>query len=174
MAEELKALEDNNTWTVVSLPPSMYVISYRWVYKVNYKLDETIEHYKALLVAKCYTQQAGIDFIDTFLLVANITTLRLLLSIAAIQNWHFLQTDVNNAFLNKDLFEEVYMDLPMGYHIEGENLACRLSKSIYGLGQTSRQWFHKFLKALISVGFTQSKCDYFLFHIDLIHLLFSY
>ena len=56
------------------------------------------------------------------------------------------------------------MELPLGYKIEGENLVCRLNKSIYGLRQASRQWFQKFSTALTSHGFTQSKSDYSLFY----------
>ena len=63
-----------------------------------------------------------------------------------------MQLDVNNAFLNGDLFEEVYMDILQGYPIKGENLVC------------TRQWFQKFSAALTSHGFSQSKSDYFLFH----------
>ena len=114
MAAELWALEENNKWLVVSLPPSKHTIGCHWVYKIKYKASGEIEPYKARLVAKGYTQQAGVDFLDTFSPVAKITTMRLLLSIAAIRGWHFLQVDVNNAFLNGDLFEEVYMDLPLG------------------------------------------------------------
>ena len=46
--------------------------------------------------------------------------------------------DINNTFLNGDLFEEVYMDKPLGYHTEGESLVCRLKKLIYGLRQASQ------------------------------------
>ena len=56
------------------------------------------------------------------------------------------------------------MELPLGYKIKGENLVCRLNKSIYGLRQASRQWFKKFSIALTSHGFTQSKSDYSLFY----------
>lgn len=89
-------------------------------------------------MAKGYTQQAEIDFLDTFSLVVKLTTMRILLSIAAVKNWTLLQLGINNVFLNGDLFEEVYMDLPLRYSVKGEQLICKLNKSIYGLQQASR------------------------------------
>lgn len=126
MTEELNAMEANNTWTITILPANHHTIGCRWIYKVKYKADGSLDRYKARLVVKGYTQQAGIDFIGTFSSNAKLTIVRVLLSIAAIKGWTMLHLDVNNAFLNGDLFEEVYMDLPLGFKVQGENLICRL------------------------------------------------
>ena len=86
MNEEIKALEANSTWTLVPLPLDKHCIGCRWANKVKYKMDGSVDRYKARLVAKGYTQQAGIDFSNTFSLVAKLTTVRVLLCVAATRN----------------------------------------------------------------------------------------
>lgn len=133
MYDEIKALEDNNTWSIVPLPSGKHTIGCRWIYKTTFNPDGSIERHKARLVAKGYTQQLGVDSTDTFSPVAKLTTVRVLLAVAAQRHWHLAQLEVNNAFLNVDLFEEVYMDLPLGYPSKGEHQICKLHKSLYGL-----------------------------------------
>ncbi|XP_075648676.1 uncharacterized protein LOC142619463 [Castanea sativa] len=163
MAVVIATLESNQTWTLTSLPPHKRAIGCKWVYRVKYKTDGSVERYKAKLVGKGFTQQEGLDFIETFSPVAKMTIVQTLLVTSAMRGWHLVQLDVNNAFLRGDLHEEVYMQLPQGFHSKGEHLVCRLNKSFYGLKQASRQWYSKFSSTILKCGFKQSKSDYSLF-----------
>jgi len=105
----------------------------------------------------------GIDFIDTFSPIAKLITMRLLLVIATTKNWYLHQLDVDNAFLHGNFDKEVYMDPPPRLQIPKPGQVCRLTKSLYGLKQASRQWFAKLSSFLTSIGFIQFKYDYSLF-----------
>ena len=121
MKKELEALEQNHTWTLEQLPTGKKAIGSKWVYKIKYHSDGTIEQYKAHLVAKGYTQVEGLDYTETFAPVAKLTTVRTLLAVAAAKSWELHQLDVHNAFLHGDLDEEVYMTPAPGYLSSNEN-----------------------------------------------------
>ena len=90
MADEIAALESNQTWSLTSLPSHKKAIGCKWVYRIKYKADGTVERYKARLVAKGFTQQEGLDFTDTFSPVAKMTSVKTVLAIAAVKGWHLV------------------------------------------------------------------------------------
>jgi len=82
MESELQALHDNHTWTEIDLPPGKKAISSKWVYKIKFKADGSLERCKARLVIRGNTQREGIDFTETFSPTVKMTPIRLVLTIA--------------------------------------------------------------------------------------------
>jgi hypothetical protein len=112
------------------------------------------------LVAKGFTQVYGIDYEDTFTPVARFKTVRILLALAALEDWDIEALDVKTAYLYGSLDEEIYMDQPEGYIKKGqERKVCRLLKSLYGLKQSALQWNKEIHKALVNLGFTCTRSD---------------
>jgi len=112
---EMKALQDNNTWELTTLPYGKKTVGCKWVFTVKYKIDGTVEWYKTRLVAKGYTQIYSTDYQETFTPIAKLNTIWILKSLAANLDWPLHQFDVKNAFLHVGLEEEVYMDVPYGF-----------------------------------------------------------
>ncbi|CAM8936274.1 unnamed protein product [Rhodiola kirilowii] len=165
MNKEILALETNHTWLLTELHADKTLMDCKWIYKVKFHSDGSIERYKARLVARGFTQVEGLDYHETFAPVAKMTTVRCLLVIAAAQHWPLHQLDVNNAFLHGSLDEEVYMKLPPGFYKKEKAVGkvCMLMKSLYELKQASRQWFAKFSEALAEFGFLNCLNDYSLY-----------
>lgn len=159
MHHEIKALEDNGTWSMESLSPGKRALGSRWVYKVKYNSDGSIERLKARIVVFSNHQVAVIDYTDTFDPVAKMTTVRAFLVVVAAKNLELHQMEVHNAFFHGDLSDEVYMKLPPGFHSAKPNQVCRLRKPLYGLKQAPRCWFAKLAHSLKSYGFQQSYFD---------------
>jgi histone deacetylase 1/2 len=163
MKAEYSALMNNNTWSLVPLPAHRRAIGCKWVFRIKENPDGTINKYKARLVAKGFNQEQGFDFKETFSPVVKPVTIRVILTLALSFKWDIQQIDVNNAFLNGVLQEEVYMTQPPGFNHSDKSLVCKLHKALYGLKQAPRAWYERLTQALVSFGFHPSKCDPSLF-----------
>jgi hypothetical protein len=135
MELEMKALPQNGMWELVPLPPAKKTVGCKWVYIVKFNPGGSVELLKARLVAKVYTQTYGIDYDETFSQVAKISSVNILISLAANLNWPLFQLDAKNAFLLGDLHEEVYMEQPPRFVAQGgyQSFVCILKKALYGL-----------------------------------------
>lgn len=89
MNEEFRALDEKKTWSIVSFPPGKHAIGSKWVYRLKYNADGSLDRHKARLVAKGFTQQKGVDYFDTFSLVAKLASVKLMLGLAPRQGWNF-------------------------------------------------------------------------------------
>ncbi|GKF00269.1 retrotransposon protein, putative, ty1-copia subclass, partial [Tanacetum coccineum] len=115
MNVKMQSMKDNKVWELVDLPPNGKTFGHKWLFKKKTDMNGAIHTYKARLVAKGFTQTLGIDYEETFSLVADIRAIRILIAIVAFYDYEIWQMDVKTAFLNGYLNEEVYMEQPEGF-----------------------------------------------------------
>ena len=148
MTTEYQALLCNNTWTLAPAPSHGHIIGCKWVFKLKYKPDGSIDRYKARLVARGFHQTHGLDYFDTFSLIVKASTVRIVLAITFSFGWTIRQLDVQNVFLNGDLCE---MQEPPGFEDpQRPTHVCQLNKTLYGLKQAPRSWFLKLRTTLLN------------------------
>jgi hypothetical protein len=134
MGLQFDALLTNGTWSLCPRPLHQHIVRNKWVYKIKRKQDDSIEQYKACLVAKGFDQKCGIDFTETFSPVIKPSTICVVLTLAVHFNWCIRQLNVSNAFLHGYLDDEVFMEQTQGFiDYSQPNHLCRLHKSLYGL-----------------------------------------
>ncbi|GJY16296.1 retrovirus-related pol polyprotein from transposon TNT 1-94 [Tanacetum coccineum] len=156
--------EEEPKKTLVPVPYGKTIIGSRWVFRN--KRDETgiIIKNKARLVAQGYNQQEGIDYDETFALVARLEAIRIFLAFSTYMNFIVNQMDVKSAFLNGKLKEEVYVKQPSGFESnEFPNHVCKLDKAFYGLKQAPRAWYETLSTFLTEHKFVKGKIDNTLF-----------
>nr|GEU47541.1 hypothetical protein [Tanacetum cinerariifolium] len=164
MQEELNEFECLRVWDLVPRPDKVMVITLKWIYKVKLDELEGILKNKAMLVARGYRQEEGIDFEDSFDPVARLEAIRIFLAFVAHMNMVVYQMEVKTAFLNGNLWEEVYVSKPNGFvDTNIPNHIYKLKKAIYGLKQAPRAWYDMLSSFLISHDFSKGLVDLTLF-----------
>ena len=161
MKEEISAILNNKTWTVVKPQGNIKPIGVRWVFHVKKDSKGRILRHKARLVVKGYIQRKGIDYGEIFSPVARMESIRILIAIAAQENSELHHLDVKTAFLNREIKEDTYITQPESFEEKGkEDHILKLQKALYGLKQAPKAWNSKLNEVLLKKGFVRSKFDY--------------
>lgn len=160
MQDELQAFDENQAWVPVDkLPSDKTLVKCKWIFKRKVNSDKSVK-YRARLVAKGFTQKAGIDYEDTFSPVVRHSTLRLLFALSVQLNFDITHLDVKTAFLNGYLKEDIYMTQPdISCDVNKSKVIVKLNKAIYGLKQSSRSWYERVEQCLCELGFKKCKLE---------------
>ncbi|GKD50248.1 retrovirus-related pol polyprotein from transposon TNT 1-94 [Tanacetum coccineum] len=154
LTEELHQFDQLDVWELVDKPLCKNVINMKWLWKNKRDEENTLIRNKAHLVAKGYSQQEGIDFKESFNLVARLEAVWILVAYAAHKSFPVYQMDVKTTFLNGHLKEEVYVNQPDGFvDPHHPDKVYHLKKALYGLKQAPRAWYDKLSNFLVSKGF---------------------
>ena len=165
---ELKNLKDNSTWTMVKRPAGTNVVGSRWVLRVKKNAAGEVKKYRACLVAKGFTQIYGMDFYETYTPVARLASFRLLLAVAACNDWPVDTFDFDSAYLNSILNDDdeiIYSEQPPYYEMMDRHCyVWKLNKKLYGLKQGAKNWYNALCKALADMGFQRTEADHGVFY----------
>jgi len=132
-------MKDLNAYTEVNeLPENANLVSSRWLFKYKKDGEGKVMKRKARLVARGFTQQLGIDYSKTFSPNLKQDSLRLITAIAVQNNFRIKQLDVNSAYLNAELSEDIFMKSLEGYKTKGK-VYWKLNKALYGLKQSGKE-----------------------------------
>ena len=156
----MEALKENDTFQLVKRPQSQSVIGGRWVYARKMLNDQNI--FKARYVAKGYSQVHGVNYHETFSPTARLTSIRVLMNLAATEKLKVHQMDVKSAYLNSKIDCEVFVEQPQGFRIlnsDGKPLVLKLNRSLYGLKQSGRMWNSLLHSFLVGESFVRSDAD---------------
>ncbi|GKD38953.1 retrovirus-related pol polyprotein from transposon TNT 1-94 [Tanacetum coccineum] len=164
MQDEIHGFGRLELWELAPRPVYVMVIALKWIYKVKLVEYGDVLKNKSRLVAKGYRQEEGIDFEESFALVARLKAIRIFIANAASKNMVIYQMDVKTVFLNGDLQEEVFVSQPKGFEDpEHPTHVDRLKKALYGLKQAPRAWYDPLSKFLIATKFFKEAVDPTLF-----------
>ena len=159
---EKRAFENLGVYEIMPRPSDRKVIGSKWVFHVKRGPDGTIQKYKARVIAQGFMQIKGIDYDETFALVAKLTSLRAILAIAAKRDLELHQMDVKSAYLNGNLSNEIFMSPPPGFNIP-DGMVLRLIKAVYGTKQGGRVWYEEISGTLRDMGYTHTDADHAVF-----------
>ncbi|GAX78889.1 hypothetical protein CEUSTIGMA_g6328.t1 [Chlamydomonas eustigma] len=141
------------------VPRGVQVLRSMHVFTLKKDESGNVLQHKARLVIQGNMQKQGSEQLEVWAPTSKQPSLRFLLSIAAQQEMHLHQMDVKSSFLNAELDEDVYIQLPPELETGGDRQVYQLQKAVYGLKQAPRAWYNKLKDLLAGLGFKQSEAD---------------
>lgn len=161
IAAEYANITSKGTWTESIVPTTTKPIATIWVFKTKRNDKGDPIKYKARLCARDCFPRPGLEATDVYAPVARAESLRTLLAIAHARHWQVQAADVEGAYLNGTLTEEVYVKFPPGYTPANPNTTgLRLHKALYGLKQAGRAWWNTLTTVLQTLGFHRTQSDW--------------
>jgi hypothetical protein len=126
MVEEYTSIMKNDVWDIVPRPEGKSIVSSKWLYKIKHATDGSIEKFKVRFMARGFSQKEGVDYEETFAPVTRYTSIRAVMSLVSFMGWRIHQMDVKTTFLNGIIEEEVYIEQPQGFEVNGkESHVCK-------------------------------------------------
>ena len=182
MRKEIRDQSDNGNFSIMrrdKLPPDKRVLKTVWQMRRKRDIKSRIvKKYKARLNVDGSRMIRGVDYDETYSPVATWRTIRLLMTLSALNGWHTRQLDYVLAFPQAPVERELYMEIPKGFDIdEGrtDDYILKINRNIYGQKQAGRVWNQYLVNKLIKeLGFRQSKVDECLFYRgNIIYVLYT-
>jgi histone deacetylase 1/2 len=164
--KEYENFQSRGVWKVIKRDTvKKRTLKTRWVFRIKEDVLTGKTIYKARLVVKGYEQIPGVDFTETFAPVASDATIKTVLAVTMYNGWRAEAIDVEAAFLNADVDEDIYIEPPQGLiGVDSDTHVCKLVKAMYGIVQAPRCWSRTFAKCVTNKpGMTKSKIDPMLF-----------
>ncbi|CAI7913886.1 unnamed protein product, partial [Closterium sp. NIES-53] len=163
MDAEMASWKSTGTYVDEVPPPGTNIVSGMWIFRVN-RPPGSPPVFKARYVARGFSQRQGVDYFHTFSPTPKMTTLRVLLYVAAQRDYELHSLDFSTAFLRGSLHEEIWLRRPPGFTGSfPPGTQWSLRRPVYGLCQAPREWHDTLRTTLAALGFTPSTADPSLF-----------
>ncbi|CAI7857100.1 unnamed protein product [Closterium sp. NIES-53] len=163
MDAEMASWKSTGTYVDAVPPPGANIVSGMWIFRVK-RPPGSPPVFKARYVARGFSQRQGVDYFQTFSPTPKMTTLRVLLHVAAHRDYELHSLDFSTAFLQGSLHEEIWLRRPLGFtgtFLPGTQWSLR--RPVYSLRQASREWHDTLRTTLAALGFAPSTADPSLF-----------
>nr|GEV05216.1 retrovirus-related Pol polyprotein from transposon TNT 1-94 [Tanacetum cinerariifolium] len=164
MQEELFQFKRMDVWVLVPAPDNISPLTLKWIFKNKHDEEQTVIRNKSRQVMRGYRQEEGLDFKESFALVARMEAIRIFMAYDAHKSFTMFQMDVKTAFLHGSLKQDVYVCQPEGFiDVDHPSHVYKLKKAFYGLKQAPRAWYDELSKFILQNHFFKGTIDPALF-----------